>query len=126
MQVESGEYENVDQELEEALELLKSIPQSTVALRIGISERRLRDIERGLSRPRSRTREAILRFADSVRSDGELDRRVTAESSTDSEYAATDGVPNLLWSILIVTAFLGGLAALVYFASKDRPAVGGL
>ena len=49
-----------------AIEVLKSIPQSTVAYQIGVSERRLRDIEHGRSTPRQKTREAIMRFAQEV------------------------------------------------------------
>jgi hypothetical protein len=61
------DYESGDQQLEDALEQLKTIPQSTIASRIGISERRFRDIEQGRSSPRPRTRSAILGLADVLR-----------------------------------------------------------
>ncbi len=56
-----------DEELDSALEVLKSLPQSRVAYEIGMNERRLRDIEHGRSKPRARTRDAILRLADEIR-----------------------------------------------------------
>jgi hypothetical protein len=48
--MDDGQYFNSpdggrDEELDAALEVLKSLPQSTVAYQIGVSERRLRDIE---------------------------------------------------------------------------------
>lgn len=60
------EREDADQELEEALDALRALPQKSAALRVGISERRLRDIECGRSKPRSSTREAILRLAQEI------------------------------------------------------------
>lgn len=56
-----------DDELDAALEVLKQVPQAKVAAELGISERRYRDIEHGLVKnPHKSTREAIIRFAETV------------------------------------------------------------
>ena len=54
-----------DEELDTALEVLKRLSQSKAAAGVGISERRYRDIEHGV-RPHKSTREAIIRFAETV------------------------------------------------------------
>jgi hypothetical protein len=63
-----GPFEpELDEELDDALEILKGISQREAAAQIGISERRLRDIEWRRSTPRRKTRDAIIHFAEGVR-----------------------------------------------------------
>jgi hypothetical protein len=64
---ESGDLWH-DAELEDALEILKQLTQAQAAAEIGISARRFRDIERTRATPRRRTRDAIIRLAEDVRS----------------------------------------------------------
>ena len=109
---------------------MKSIPQDTVAFEIGITERRLRDIEHGRARPRRKTREEILRLAESLRAGAEPNRDGSIPdgwsslnsllTSSDSGYAGASEQPSLFWSILFVAIVVGGVIALIYFASS-RP-----
>lgn len=62
-----------DPELEAALAALQRFPQAEVAERVGMSVRRLRDIERGRSRPRRATRDLILQSAADVKAEREGD-----------------------------------------------------
>jgi len=72
MNVDDGQFfdnqnSTRDEELDAALEVLKRLSQSTVAAEVGITERRYREIERGrVAKPHKSTREAIIRFADTV------------------------------------------------------------
>jgi Helix-turn-helix len=84
MNLEDGQpvrYESGDSdpELKAALEVLKQLSQAEVAQEIGISERRLRDIERGrVKKPHKDTRDAILWLGDEIRAG----RRATSQRVT--------------------------------------------
>jgi len=62
------EQNDSDSVLDAALEVLQQLSQAEVAAEIGISERRLRDIEHHRVKPRKRKRDAIVWFAYEVRS----------------------------------------------------------
>ena len=60
--------DSVDHELNDAIEILRQLPQTEAAAGVGMTVRRYREIEHGrVSNPHKSTREAIIRFADSVR-----------------------------------------------------------
>ena len=77
---EENESNSCDEALLSALEALRSLTQTDVAAEIGISERRLRDIEQRRSTPRRKTRDAIIRLAEKFR-----EGRTTGEPVADSE-----------------------------------------
>ena len=96
-----------DPELDDALEVLKGLPQRQAAAEIGISERRLRDIEWGRSIPRRRTRDAIIRLAEDVLAGRVIDGPTRTE---DADGAVSIG-PLIFGGVLLV-GFIALLVAL--------------
>lgn len=107
--------DDTDLELEAALEVLKQIPQTDVASEIGISERRLRDIEHGRVRPRKARREAILWLADEIRSGRWVGKpnslKPSKPKSTTSGNEDSSPWAGLIVFGLLVTALVGRIAA---------------
>jgi len=101
-----------DAELEDALEVLKSLRQCEVAFEIGVSERRLRDIERGRSTPRRRTRDAIIGLAEDVRAGYAIGE---PETSAQSEGGTSLG-PIIFVGVLLVAL----IVAVVKFAKPPE------
>jgi DNA-binding XRE family transcriptional regulator len=131
MAIESQDYDE-DELLTEALETLKALPQATVAYEIGISERRFRDIERGRSRPRFRTREAILRLADDLRAgilnNGESSpwarvRSASAQTAPNASNTAEvlyEGQASPIPAIVVGVLLLVGIAATIWFGHRSE------
>lgn len=105
-------HDTRDDELDGALEVLKQLPQSTVAYKIGISERRLRDIEHRRSYPRQKTRDAILRLAQEV-SEGKPSAAPSTFGS-ESIYRGPAAAP-FQWQPLQASTGFTGYAGLVGF-----------
>ena len=105
-----GSDGGMDIELDAALEVLKQLPQSTVAYEIGISERRLRDIEHGRSSPRAITRDAILSLAQEV-SEGKLSA-APSTSGSESMYRSP-AAASLQWQPLHGASGSAGYAGLI-------------
>jgi len=82
-----------DEELDAALGILKQLSQIEVAAEVGISERRLRDIEHGRVKPRTLTRVAILSLADDVRAGylSQSERTASKTAQPDLQVVQDDG-----------------------------------
>jgi len=87
-----------DQELAAALEALQQLPQRVIAQRIGLSERRLRDIERGRSVPRQKTRKAILQLADDMHLTEPTSSTTTCSSDFERISSLTKDLRRTRWS----------------------------
>jgi|SRR5579872_192545 len=95
-----------ESELADALDCLRRIPQAAAAKALGISDRRYRDIERGYSRPRNRTRAAILKLANDIQAGDRFpSNEADFESGRVAEYAGlADG--SFPWGGVVVFGFL--------------------
>jgi len=98
--------DNQEFSLEDALDILSGIPQREIAAEIGISERRLRDIEWGRAKPRRRTRDAILDLARSMDSAGHRAGGGTSIPAGEGTANQSGGLWFLLVAALVVAVFV--------------------
>lgn len=106
-QPDHDERQGIDEELTSALNILKQLPQTEVAAEVGITDRRLRDIERGrVKKPRRETRDALLWLADQVRSGRRAAGLQPTSTPGKSHKRGSQDEGAIPYGIAIVVAFL--------------------